>query len=110
MTELETAKERIADLLSSSLDGQIHENMETYLSDIQNDYEEFYANLPGTDGWKAKYDELKEKYINRFMGDSTGTSQDSIAETSGDETSGAESDPPDETSVTYDDIFEEEEK
>lgn len=105
MLSLETIKERIADMLSYSLEGEIHENMEQYLSDIQADYDEFYLlNVPGED-WKKRYDELKEKYISRFMGDTTQTIDTTISEpvrTEEGET--------DETIITYDDLFEEEEE
>lgn len=70
MTDLETAKSRVGELLNAALDGKVHENTEDYLNDITRDYEEFHTQEGDTGTvWRAKYEDLKRKYIDRFTGE-----------------------------------------
>lgn len=68
MMDLEDVKGRIKEILSASIDGSLPENLEDHLNRFQADYEEYYSNEGDTGNvWKGKYEELKEKYISRFM-------------------------------------------
>lgn len=109
MMGLEDAKERIREILTASIDGSLPENLEDHLNRFQRDYEEYYSTEGDTGNeWKGKYEQLKEKYVSRFMSGPEETEEkisEDIAENRNNEiieetTSTIED-------ITLDDIFEE---
>lgn len=77
MLALKEADQRISDILKESIDGRMHEKLEDYLNDFKNDYHEFYEQAGDTgtvsmeeyEQVKNKYDDLRQKYVDRFMGE-----------------------------------------
>lgn len=67
MTLLEF-QERSRDIVDAGVDGKYHESTLDLISDVLKDYEQ-RDNTPDN-GWKEKYEKLKEKYIERFYGGS----------------------------------------
>lgn len=63
---IEELKERTRSVIDASLDGVVHSDLENILSEVIADYEAFLAAENGGE-WELKYNELKQKYIDRFL-------------------------------------------
>lgn len=99
---LEELKELVKPLLSGIVSGEIPENAEEIIQNIIVDYSEETEETEETEDaveneWKTKYDNLLEKYTDRFL--------------NGEETEEPEEpeEPEDEKTETIDTIFEKEE-
>lgn len=65
--KVEEVKELLKPLLDGILTGELPENGEDILQTIIADYERNGKEDSDSDDWKEKYNNLKEKYINRFF-------------------------------------------
>ena len=65
--KVEEVKELLKPLLDGILTGELPENGEDILQTIIADYERNGKEDSDSNDWKEKYDNLKEKYINRFF-------------------------------------------
>lgn len=65
---LEELRVRSEEIIGDALDGKVPEKLEDTMAEIIKDYESMGAS--GNDGgeWKAKYEDLREKYVRRFSG------------------------------------------
>lgn len=65
---LEELRVRSEEIIRDALDGKVPEKLEDTMEEIIKDYESMGAS--GDDGseWKAKYEDLREKYVRRFSG------------------------------------------
>lgn len=109
MLSLEEAKNRIEGILTESMEGKVHAELEQYLSDFRNDYEEYYnsegVHSADEENYKEKYETLKSRYIERFMGTGDGEAiKKNVSETKED---GAGEVVEEESAITINDLFEE---
>ena len=65
--KVEEVKELLKPLLDGILTGELPENAEDILQTIIADYERNGKEDSDSNDWKEKYNNLKEKYINRFF-------------------------------------------
>lgn len=65
--KVEEVKELLKPLLDGILTGELPENAEDILQTIIADYEKNEKEDSDSSEWKEKYNNLKEKYINRFF-------------------------------------------
>ena len=65
--KVEEVKELLKPLLDGILTGELPENGEDILQTIIADYERNEKEDSDSNDWKEKYNNLKEKYINRFF-------------------------------------------
>lgn len=63
----EELNRRLEPILSDALEGRAHESTEDVLKEVLDDYEKFENNSDSGE-WKRKYEEIKEKYVRRFLG------------------------------------------
>lgn len=80
--KVEEVKELLKPLLEGILTGELPENAEDILQTIIADYEKNAKEDSDSIEWQAKYNNLKEKYINRFFNGEE-TSQEEDAEEDG---------------------------
>ena len=80
--KVEDVKELLKPLLDGILTGELPENAEDILQTIISDYEKNAKEDSDSSEWKKKYNNLKEKYINRFFNGEE-TSQEEDAEEDG---------------------------
>lgn len=109
MLSLEEAKKRIEGILTESMEGKVHEQLEQYLSDFRNDYEEYYnseeIHSADEENYKEKYETLKTRYVERFMGMGDG---EIIKKNVSDTEENNEGEiVEEESAITIDDLFEE---
>lgn len=116
MLKLQEADDRISAILKESIDGRMHEKLEDYLNDFRNDYHEFYdqAGDTGTvsveeyEQVKNKYEDLRNKYVERFMGEPIQTVMDHTTTNIVDETGDVNEVETDKIEdITISDLFEE---
>lgn len=77
--KVEEVKELLKPLLEGILTGELPENAEDILQTIIADYEKNEKEDSDSSEWLEKYNNLKEKYINRFF-NGVETSQEEDAE------------------------------
>ena len=65
--KVEEVKELLKPLLEGILTGELPENAEDILQTIISDYEKNGKEDSDSSEWQEKYNNLKEKYINRFF-------------------------------------------
>lgn len=75
---LEEFKTRLSPILDAALEGNVHEDTESFFQEIQQDYLDFSEN--SGDPWKQKFMELKEKYVRRFINGTEEEIQDEVKE------------------------------
>ena len=76
--KVEEVKELLKPLLEGILTGELPENAEDILQTIIADYERNGKEDSDSSEWQEKYNNLKEKYINRFFnGEETSQEEDS---------------------------------
>ena len=80
--KVEEVKELLKPLLEGILTGELPENAEDILQTIIADYEKNAKEDSDSSEWQEKYNNLKEKYINRFFNGEE-TSQEEDAEEDG---------------------------
>lgn len=102
MKTVEEIKTLLEPILSGVIDGILPENTEDIIGEVIADYEES-ENIESENEWKQKYNELKQKYIDRFMGRESGETEEEESGETG-ETEEEES-----GNETLDDILKEEE-
>lgn len=96
----EELKEKIKLILDSSLEGVVHPELENIMQEIVTDYEKGFSSGE-TDTYKAKYEELKEKYIERFVNGGNSGEDDIVEEEEEEEKEEKESE------IKIDDLFSE---
>lgn len=75
--KVEEVKELLKPLLEGILTGELPENAEDILQTIIADYEKNEKEDSDSSEWQVKYNNLKEKYINRFFnGEETSQEED----------------------------------
>lgn len=75
--KVEEVKELLKPLLDGILTGELPENAEDILQTIISDYEKKGKEDSDSSEWQVKYNNLKEKYINRFFnGEETSQEED----------------------------------
>lgn len=84
---IEELKERTKSVLDASLDGIVHSDLENILSEVIADYEAFLAAENGGE-WEAKYNELKQKYIDRFLNGEPDEQEESVPDAQEEEAAG----------------------
>lgn len=68
---LEDLKSAVEEILHDTVEGRVSDKIEDVLSEVISDYERF-ENMPNDSEYRTKYEELKEKYIKRFITGSDG--------------------------------------
>lgn len=98
----EELKEKVKLILDSSLEGVVHPELENVMQEIVTDYETGFSSGEN-DTYKAKYEELKEKYIERFVNGGSSGEEDVVDKEEEEEEEKEESE------IKIDDLFEKKE-
>lgn len=101
----EELKEKVKVILDSSLEGVVHPELENVMQEIVADYETGFSSGEN-DTYKAKYEELKEKYIERFVNGGSAGEEYLVEDTTEEE----EKDDKEESEIKIDDLFDEKEE
>ena len=78
--KVEEVKELLKPLLEGILTGELPENAEDILQTIISDYEKNGKEDSDSSEWQEKYNNLKEKYINRFFNGEETTQEEDAEE------------------------------